>query len=63
MQAWKGDPKHINFGQRNIEQVKEHGKKPQDHTSEEEIGSLPAKEFRVMIVKMIHNLSNKMIDR
>ena len=46
-----------------MQQMKEHGKKPQDQTSEEEIGSLPAKEFRVMIVKMIHNLSNKMIDR
>ena len=28
--------------------------------SEEEIGSLPEKEFRVMIVKMIQNLRNRM---
>ena len=36
--------------------MKEHGKNPQDQTNEEEIGSLPEKEFRVMIVKMIQNL-------
>ena len=29
-------------------------------TKEEEIGSLPEKEFRIMIVKMIQNLENKM---
>ena len=40
--------------------MKEHGKKPQDQTNEEEIGSLPEKEFRVMIVKLIQNLRNKM---
>ena len=28
--------------------------------SEEEIGKLPEKEFRIMIVKMIKNLENKM---
>ena len=27
---------------------------------EEEIGSLPEKEFRIMIAKMIQNLENKM---
>ena len=31
-----------------------------DQTKEVEIGSLPEKEFRVMIVKMIQNLGNKM---
>jgi len=35
-------------------------KKTQDQTNEEEIRSLPEKEFRVMIVKMIQNLRNKM---
>ena len=40
--------------------MKEHGKNPQDQTNEEEIGSLPEKEFRVMIVKLIQNLRNKM---
>ena len=29
-------------------------------TKEEEIGSLPEKEFRIMIVKMSQNLENKM---
>ena len=46
--------------QRNIQQVKEHNKCPQNQTREEEIGSLPEKEFRIMIVKMIQNLESKM---
>ena len=46
--------------QRNIQQVKEHDKCPLSQTKEEEIGSLPGKEFRIMIVKMIQNLENKM---
>ena len=46
--------------QRNIQQVKEHNKCPQNQTREEEIGSLPEKEFRIMIVKVIQNLENKM---
>ena len=45
--------------QRNM-QMKEHGKNPQDQINEEKMGSLPEKEFRVMIVKMIQNLGNKM---
>ena len=45
--------------QRNIQQVKEHDKCPPNQTKEE-IGSLPEKEFRIMIVKMIQNLENKM---
>ena len=40
--------------------MKEQGKNPPDLTNEEEIGSLPEKEFRVMIVKMIQNLGNRM---
>ena len=40
--------------------MKEQGKNPPDQTNEEEIGSLPEKEFRVTIVKMIQNLGNKM---
>ena len=40
--------------------MKEQGKNPRDQTNEEEIGSLPEKEFRVMIVKMIQNLGNMM---
>ena len=46
--------------QRNIQQVKEHGKRPPNQTKEEERGSLPEKAFRIMIVKMIQNLKNKM---
>ena len=46
--------------QRNIQQVKEHDKCPHTQTKEEEIGSLPEKEFRIVIVKMIQNLENKM---
>ena len=40
--------------------MKEQGKNPPDQTNEEEIGSLPEKEFRVMIVKMIQSLGNRM---
>ena len=40
--------------------MKEQGKNPPDQTNEHEIGSLPEKEFRVMIVKMIQNLRNRM---
>ena len=40
--------------------MKEQGKNPPDQTNEEEIGSLPEKDFRVMIVKMIQNLGNRM---
>ena len=46
--------------QRNIQQVKEHDKCPPNQTNEEEIGSLPEKGFRIMIVRMIQNLENKM---
>ena len=46
--------------QRNTQQVKEHDKCPLNQTKEEEIGSLPEKEFRMMIIKMIRNLENKM---
>ena len=33
---------------------------PTNQTKEEEIGNLPDKEFRTMLVKMIQNLENKM---
>ena len=46
--------------QRNTQQVSEHNKCPPNQTKEEEIGNLPDKEFRIMIVKMIQNLENKM---
>ena len=40
--------------------MKKQGKNPPDQTNEEEIGSLPEKELRVMIVKLIQNLGNRM---
>ena len=43
-----------------MQQVKEQGENPPDQTDEEEIGSLLEKEFRVMIIKMIQNLQNRM---
>ena len=46
--------------QRNTQQMKEQGKNSPDQTNEEETGSLPEKEFRVMTVKMIQNLGNRM---
>ena len=46
--------------QRNIHQVKEYDKSPPNQTKEKEIESLPEKEFRIMIVKIIQNLENKM---
>ena len=60
----KGDAKHSKLSkmrrQRNTQQIKEQGKNPPDQTNNEEIGSLPEKEFRVMIVKMIQNPGNRM---
>ena len=46
--------------QRNTQQMKEQSKNPPDQTNDEEIGNLPEKEFRVMIVKMIQNFGNRM---
>ena len=46
--------------QRNIQQLKEYDKCQPNQTKEEEIGSLPEKDFRIMIVKMNQNLENKM---
>ena len=40
--------------------MKEQGKNLQDQINEYEIGNLPEKEFRVMRVKMIQNLRNRM---
>ena len=46
--------------QRNIQQIKEQDKCPPNQSKEEEIESLLEKEFKIMIVKMIQNLENKM---
>ena len=43
-----------------MHQMQKQGKNPPDQTNEEEIGSLPEKGFRVVIVKMIQNLGNRM---
>ena len=42
------------------QQMKEHGKIPQDQTNDMEICNLPGKEFRKMIVKMTQNLRKRM---
>ena len=47
--------------QRNTQQVKEQDKCPPNQTNEEELGNLPDKEFRIMIVKMIKNLENTVV--
>ena len=46
--------------QRNTQLMKEQGKNQPDETNEEQIGSLPEKEFRIMILRMIQNLGNRM---
>ena len=46
--------------QRNTTQMKEHTRNREVQVNEEEIGKLPEKEFRIMTVKMIKNLENKM---
>ena len=57
----KGHPNHSNLKkmkrQRNTQQVKEHDKCPPNQRGRD---SLPEKEFRITIVKMIQNLENKM---
>ena len=40
--------------------MKEKTRNTEAQINEEEIGKLPDKEFRIMIVKMIRNLENKM---
>ena len=45
--------------QRNTQQVKEQESCPPNQTKEEEVGNLPEKEFRILIVKMIQNLEIK----
>ena len=45
---------------RHIIQMKEQTRNTEVQRNEEEIGKLHEKEFRIMIVKMIKNLENKM---
>ena len=44
----------------NTTQMKEQTRNTEVQVNEEEIGKLPEKEFRIMVVKMIRNLENKM---
>ena len=46
--------------QRNTTQMKEQTRNIEVQINEEEVGKLPEKEFRILIVKMIKNLENKM---
>ena len=46
--------------QRKTTQMKEQTRNTEVQINEEEIGKLPEKEFRIMIVKMIQNLENRM---
>ena len=46
--------------QKNITQMKEQTRNTEIQINEEDIGKLPEKEIRIMIVKMIKNLENKM---
>ena len=46
--------------QRNTTQLKEQTTNTEVQINEEETGKLPEKEFKIMIVKMIKNLENKM---
>ena len=41
-------------------QMKEQDKTPEIHLNEMQIGNLPEKEFRIMIVKMIQDLGKRM---
>ena len=46
--------------QRNTAQMKEQTRDTKVQINEEEIGKLPEKEFRIIMVKMIKNLESKM---
>ena len=46
--------------QRNTTQMKEQTRNTEVQINEEEIGKLPENEFRIIIVKLIKNLENKM---
>ena len=44
-------------------QMKEQDKTPEKQINEVEIGNLPEKEFRIMIVKVIQNLGKRMEEK
>ena len=45
---------------RNTAQMKEQARNSQDQINKEEISNLPEKEFRIMIVKLLWGLENRM---
>ena len=45
--------------QRNTAQMKDQTRNTEIQINEKETGKLPEKEFRIMIVKMVKNLKNK----
>ena len=49
--------------QRNTAQIKEQGRNLQDQTHKEEISNLPETELRIMTVKMLQRLENRMEKR
>ena len=46
--------------QKVMSQMKRQDKIPEQQLNEVEIGNLPEKEFRIMIVKMIHDVGKRM---
>ena len=46
--------------QRRTAQIKEQGGKSQNQTNEEEISNLSEREFRIVIVKLLQKLENRM---
>ena len=46
--------------QRNTTEIEEQTRNTEVQMNEEEIGKLPEKEFRIMIIKIIKNLESKM---
>ena len=45
---------------KNTTQMKEQTRNTEIQINQEEIGKLPEKEYRIMVVKMIKNVENKM---
>ena len=46
--------------ERNTAQMKQQGRNTQDQLNKEEISNLPEREFRIMILKMLQRLENRM---
>ena len=49
--------------QRNMSQMKEQDKTPEEQLSEVEIGNLSEKDFKVMLVRMIQDLGEKIEEK